>query len=79
MLYGVWLMDEELVRHIKSLEAPGTNLIEWRDRNPLSVGIAAREAAMAGEITLEDARFLWVEPYSSSPEEGNGLSTPSEQ
>jgi len=58
MLYGVWPMDEELAGHIRALEPPGTPLMEWRDRHPLSVGMAAREAVLGGEATLEDARIL---------------------
>ena len=57
VLYGLWPMDEDLGQRIRSLEPPGTALIEWRDRHPLSVKGAVREAVLAGDVLLEDARF----------------------
>jgi general secretion pathway protein E len=62
MLYGVWPMDEALTGRIRAID-PAIKptiaaLTEWRNSNPLSVSVAAREAVLAGEVTFADAQLL---------------------
>ena len=57
-LYALWIADDELRERIRTVEPPGEPLVEWRGRNPLSLRHAAREAVLAGEVALADARSL---------------------
>ena len=56
MLYGVWVMDESLAALVRSPEGVVEGLEAWRDSNAFSLGHAAREAVLAGDITVDDAR-----------------------
>lgn len=61
MLYGLWSVDEELVRYIRDPELSSTGLVKLRDRSPYSMSIAAKEAVLNGEVAFDDVRLLLIQ------------------
>jgi general secretion pathway protein E len=56
--YGLWLPDEALVRTLMKFELPADRLADWDTTNPLSLASAARQAVLAGDVSLAEAANL---------------------
>ena len=63
-LYGVWPVDEESAEAIRQPDTSIARLNQLCDQSDLSVRAAAREAVLAGEVSLQDARMLLMRAVS---------------
>jgi type II secretory ATPase GspE/PulE/Tfp pilus assembly ATPase PilB-like protein len=61
-VYGIWLVDDELAGLVRAPELPAEAIDRWDCQNRLSLRVAIREAVLAGDVTLADARRLLSPP-----------------
>jgi hypothetical protein len=58
MVFGLLSADEELAAVIRSAEPQSTAWTAWDRRMPESLWIAVREAVLAGDVVLDEAKVL---------------------
>jgi hypothetical protein len=58
LLEGLWIVDDDLARQIRSAEDLGLALDEWNKNNPFDIKMSVQQAVLNGEICFSDAEVF---------------------
>ena len=64
MVYGVWPADGALAEAIRLPDVSAVRLSQLRDESEVCMRTAVREAVLAGQVSIEDARMLLMQGAS---------------